>query len=191
MTTSSDITPDSGLAADYRRLADGFAAVLDDVPADRWSAPSPCEGWTARDVVAHLIDTQRDFVARHDVDLGDRPDLDDPAAAWHAHSEVVAGKLADPAIGDKAFDGHFGPTTVGETLLRFYGFDMIAHRWDVATAAEQDIRFTDAELDTLEAAAEGFGPTLYADGVCKGGVEAPADADRQTRLLAKLGRRAA
>ncbi|MFW0793424.1 TIGR03086 family metal-binding protein [Gordonia sp. CPCC 205515] len=190
MTTSSDITPDSALADDYRRLADGFVAILDDVPADRWSAPSPCDGWTARDVVGHVIETQRDFLSRHEVDLGDQPDLADPPAAWRSHSGLVATALADPAIGDKSFDGHFGPTTVGETLLRFYGFDIIAHRWDVAAAAGQSVTFTDDELDTLETAAAGFGPALYADGVCKEALDVPADADRQTRLLATLGRSA-
>lgn len=188
MTTSSDIAPDSDLSAEYRHLAADFGAVLDAVPTDRWTAPSPCDDWTARDVVAHVIDTQRDFLSRHDVDLGDRPDLTDPAAAWRTHSGHIMTALADPAIGDKTFDGHFGPTTVGETLLRFYGFDLIAHRWDVATAAGQTVTFTDHELDTMETAAAGFGPALYADGVCKAAVEVPADADRQTRLLATLGR---
>ncbi|RMB58781.1 maleylpyruvate isomerase N-terminal domain-containing protein [Tessaracoccus antarcticus] len=37
-------------------------AVLESGPADRWSAQSPCEHWSARDVVRHLIDTQREFL---------------------------------------------------------------------------------------------------------------------------------
>ncbi len=151
MTTSSHTAQDSGtdLGARYRQLADGFAAVVASVPADAWSADSPCDGWTARDVVAHVIDTQRQF-----------------------------------------FDGHFGPTTIGETLMRFYGFDMVAHRWDVGSAAGLDVRFSDDEMTLMETAAAGFGPALYGDGVCKPGVEVAPDADRQTRLLATLGRQA-
>lgn len=187
MTISSDNESATTLSSHYRRLADGFAAVLDDIPADAWSAPSPCDGWTARDVVAHVIDTQRDFFTGHDVDPGTRPDLDDPSAAWRTHAVSVAERLDDPAVGDTSFDGHFGPTTVGETLLRFYGFDMIAHRWDIATAAGQQVRFTDDELATMETAADGFGPALYGDGVCKQ-IAVPESADRQTRLLARLGR---
>ena len=45
-------------------------------------------------------------------------------------------------------------------------------------------------LDRLEAGADSFGPALYMDGICRSGVDAPADADRATRLLARLGRRA-
>ncbi|MGC4961021.1 TIGR03086 family metal-binding protein [Gordonia sp. DT101] len=188
MTTSSDIT--QTLTTECARLATGFGDVLDEIPSDLWAAPSPCEGWTARDVVGHVIETQRDFIARHEIDLGEAPDLDDPAAAWRAHRTAVADRLADPAVGAMPFDGHFGPTTVGETLLRFYGFDMVAHRWDVASATGRELRFTDAELEMMETAAAGFGPALYGDGVCRSGVEAPAGADRQARVLAILGRSA-
>ncbi|MFE0750380.1 maleylpyruvate isomerase family mycothiol-dependent enzyme [Gordonia sp. NPDC058843] len=186
MTAINDTSP---LLDHYSRLADGFAAVLDASPADTWTGDSPCEGWTGRDVVGHVIDTQREFFARHEVDLGPAPSLDDPAAAWRAHRDTVAGLLADPSIGDRAFDGHFGPTTIGETLIRFYGFDMIAHRWDIARTAGVDHRFTDDELSEMETAVDGFGDALYSEGVCRQ-VEIPAGADRQTTLVAKLGRRA-
>ena len=62
------------------------------------------------------------------------------------------------------------------------------HRWDLARAAGGTTRFTDAELDRIEAAAESFGPMLYADGVCRPGVTVPVGADRQARALAALGR---
>ncbi|MCX2966407.1 TIGR03086 family metal-binding protein [Gordonia sp. NPDC062954] len=192
MTTSSHTAQDSGtdLGARYRQLADGFAAVVASVPADAWSADSPCDGWTARDVVAHVIDTQRQFFDGHGIDLGARPDLDDPVTAWQTHADRVSEALTDPAVGDRSFDGHFGPTTIGETLMRFYGFDMVAHRWDVGSAAGLDVRFSDDEMTLMETAAAGFGPALYGDGVCKPGVEVAPDADRQTRLLATLGRQA-
>lgn len=185
MTTTTDNSP---LLNRYNSYAHGFGEVLATVPAEAWSNPSPCDGWTVRDVVAHVVDSQRDFFAGHDVDLGTTPPFDDPAAAWQAHRDAVASRLADPAIADRAFDGHFGPTTIGETLIRFYGFDMIAHRWDVATAAGLDHRFTDDQLTEMETAADGFGEALYSEGVCER-LEVPAGADRQTALLARLGRR--
>lgn len=186
MSTTDNSQPET--TSGYQQLAAGFSAVVDAVPADRWSADSPCDGWSAGDVVAHMIDTQRDFLTGHDIAIGERPSLDDPAAAWRTHQEAVTRELADPAVSGRRFDGHFGPTTVGETLLRFYGFDMLAHRWDVATATGQELRFTDDELGVLEAAADGFGPALYSEGVCTGPLKVSADADRQTRLLARLGR---
>lgn len=187
MTTTS--TP--AIVDQFHRADAPLSALLDSLSAEDWAAASPCEGWTARDVVSHLVDTQRSFLADRGHDLGPAPDLAaDPATRWRAHAQQVAALVADPAVAELHYDGHFGPTTVGETLGAFYVFDMIAHRWDVARAAGRDDRFTDAELDAMETGIAGFGDALYMDGICAPGVEAPAGADRQTRLLATLGRRA-
>jgi len=176
--------------ADQYRTADApLRQVIDAVPTDRWSAPSPCEGWTARDVVRHLVDAQRSFLTDRGVALPDAPDVDaDPADAWHAHADAVAALLEDEAVTSIAYDGHFGPATVGDTMLRFYAFDMVAHRWDLAQATGQDASFSDAELDQLETGMDGFGDALYSPGVARGGVEAPEGASRQDRVLARLGR---
>ncbi|WP_019144975.1 maleylpyruvate isomerase family mycothiol-dependent enzyme [Aeromicrobium massiliense] len=36
-----------------------LVAFLERVPDERWATPSPCEGWTVHDVVAHLVDCAR------------------------------------------------------------------------------------------------------------------------------------
>lgn len=175
----------------YLRLDSALRGVLDVVPDDGWDAPSPCEGWTARDVVRHLVDTQRDFLGTHGADLGPVPDVDaGPAAAWHAHADAVAAALADDAFVAHGFDGFFGPTTVGATLRDFYLFDMVVHRWDVARATGVPTTLTDGELDAVEHSADTFGETAYRMGVFRAGVEAPAGADRTARVLARLGREA-
>jgi uncharacterized protein (TIGR03086 family) len=176
----------------YRTAARSLAEVVDAVPPEGWSRPSPCEDWTARDVVGHLIETQRSLLAEHGVDLGPAPDLDaGPAAAWRDHAGQVTAALADDAVPAIAFDGFFGATTLGDTLVQFYVWDMVVHRWDVATAAGIGTALTDDELDRVERGIEGFGDALYLEGICKPGVAAPAGADRATRLLARLGRRGA
>ncbi len=176
----------------YEPQATRFGAVVD--ATTDWDAASPCEGWTARDVLDHVLGTQRDFLGERlgerGIDLGPTPDLTDPAAAWHAHDARVRELLADENVAGQEFAGHFGPTTVGDTLVRFYGFDLLAHRWDLAQAAGREERFDDAELDVLEGAIDGFGEHLYADGICKPALDVPADADRQARVLARLGRQA-
>ncbi|MGZ5370417.1 maleylpyruvate isomerase N-terminal domain-containing protein [Aeromicrobium sp.] len=40
----------------YRRRADLFEAKVTAVQPDQWSNQSPCDEWTARDVVGHIID---------------------------------------------------------------------------------------------------------------------------------------
>ena len=64
---------------------------------------SPCEGWSARDVVAHVVDTQRAFLEQHglhgqDLDAGPEPDLADPAAAWRTQRAHLTSVLADSAV---------------------------------------------------------------------------------------------
>lgn len=178
----------------YRTADAALTAVLDDVAAERWDAPSPCEGWSARDLVRHLVETQRDFLGGHGVDLGAAPDLAaDPASGWREHAARVAAALADPDVPAVAFDGFFGPTTLGATLERFYVWDLVVHRWDVARATgagASGAGFSEAELDQLERGADSFGGALHMEGICRAGVEAPPGASREVRLLARLGRTA-
>ncbi|MFD6896036.1 maleylpyruvate isomerase family mycothiol-dependent enzyme [Rhodococcus sp. NPDC060086] len=163
--------------------------VIDAVDAEAWNKQSPCEGWTARDVVAHIVDTQREFLIGRGLDVGERPDLDDPAVGWREHTGRVATLLTDDTLVDAPYEGYFGPTTLGATFEQFYIWDLLVHRWDIAQSAGIPAAFTDAELDRMEAGADSFGDALYMDSVCKSGVEAASD-DRQSRILARLGRRA-
>ncbi|EWT02377.1 hypothetical protein N865_06290 [Intrasporangium oryzae NRRL B-24470] len=175
----------------YADLADRFGAVVDTLPADAWDAPSACEGWSGRDVVAHVIGSQRDFFARHGLDAGPVGASDltsDPVGTWHAHDAVVRSLLADEHVAAREYDGLLGRTTIGATMTSFYGFDLVVHRWDLARAAARDEALTPAELDLVEGSLPGFGDHLYDDGVCKPPVPVSDDADRQVRLLALLGR---
>lgn len=154
-----------------------------------WTAGSPCTGWTVRDVLDHLIDTQRDFLDQHGIDIGERPDtVQDPVGAWKYHSSKVQNVLDTASLAEKSFDGFFGPATVGATLATFYGFDLLVHRWDIARGAGRDTSFTESELDLVEKSLDGFGEHLYMEGICQPALPEPEGADRQTRLLARMGR---
>ncbi|SOC50355.1 TIGR03086 family protein [Blastococcus aggregatus] len=178
------------IATSYEAADRPLTAVLEALPGKAWRAPSPCEGWTAADVVAHLVTTEREFLSGRGLELGEAPDVAaDPAGAWREHAKRVREALTDDVVATP-YESFFGPSTIGETFERFYVWDMVVHRWDVATAAGVDAGLTDAELDRIERGADGFGPALHSDGVCAPAVEPPADADRATRVLARLGRRA-
>ncbi|MGY1845381.1 TIGR03086 family metal-binding protein [Modestobacter sp. SYSU DS0875] len=189
--TASDPTAPNPTATAHAAAAASLSALLADVPAEAWASPSPCAGWTARDVVAHLVDTQRELFAGHGLDVGPVPDLaGDPAGAWAAHTWRVAELVADDEVVGRGYDGFFGPTTIGATFEQFYVWDMVVHRWDVARATGLDAALTEAELDRIEQGADGFGEALYLDGICAPAVEPPPGADRTTRVLARLGRAA-
>lgn len=165
-----------------------LTAVLQAVPHDAWDRPSPCAGWTARQVVAHLVDTQRDLLTGHGHDLGPAPDLADPAVGLRQHAERVLALVSRPDVSDVAYDGFFGPTTVGATLVQFYVWDMVVHRWDVARATGGDEALSADELDRVEAGADSFGDALHMDGICGPALPTAPGADRQVQLLARLGR---
>jgi uncharacterized protein (TIGR03086 family) len=170
----------------FDTAADRFTATVEGT-AD-WSATSPCEGWSAADVVDHVVDTQRDFLGRFDLDLGARPS-GAPGSVWASHLSTVR----DLVTGDlcaQEYDGFFARITIGETLDRFYGFDLVVHGWDLGSSQGAPPTFTDTDMELMEAALAGFGDHAYDDGVFKQPVDVPADADRQTRLLARMGRRA-
>ena len=187
--TSPTTFPSTSVATAYAAADRPLTAVLDAVPTDAWDRPSTCDGWTVRDVVRHVVQTQREFLAEHGVDLGDEPDVDaDPAAAWRTHARRVVAAVADDAVAGRAYDGFFGPTTVGATLELVYVWDMLVHRWDVARSVGVDAALTEAELHRIESGADAFGAALYMEGICRPPVEPPADADRATRVLARLGR---
>lgn len=168
----------------YLDAADRFTDTV--TATDDWSAGSPCEGWTAADVVDHVVDTERQFLSGHGADLGDRPS-GTPAEVWAAHLAAVR-PLVTEDLRSTEYDGFFGRTTIGATLDDFYGFDLVVHGWDLGSATGRPTTFTDAEMDVMEQAFVGFGDHAYDEGVFRPALDVPADADRQTRLLARMGR---
>lgn len=172
----------------YQAALHPLMDVLLAVPEDAWDNPSPCEGWTARQVIAHLIDTQRDLFAGHGHDPGPPPQLTDPAVGLQEHARWIQALIVRDDVVDKEYDGFFGPTTVGATLVQFYVWDMLVHRWDIARATGGNETLGVDELDRIEAGADSFGEALHMDGICGPAVAVPVDAERQVRALARLGR---
>ncbi len=179
----------STIADHYRRLASNFSGTVDAVPPDRWDDPSPCEGWSARDVVQHVVDTEIGMLER----VGLAPDpapSGDQSARWSAIRDLVQDSLDDPARAQIEYDGFFGRTTFEKTIDSFGCFDLLVHRWDLARATGQtshEAMPTDEVARALEMG-RSLGDNIRQPGVCGPAVEIADDADEQTRLLAFLGR---
>ncbi|MBP8918846.1 MAG: TIGR03086 family protein [Micropruina sp.] len=171
----------------FNERADRFSSIVAGV-AGRWDAASPCEGWTAADVVTHVIGTQRDFLSARNLVAGEPAPAGDPAQAWSAHLADVARVLATDGVADQAYDGYFGPTTVGATMADFYGWDLAVHAWDIARATGQDDPISDEEAATLSSIADAWGGALHAPGICADALPVADDARPAERLLARLGR---
>lgn len=166
---------------DADRFGDTVAAVGD------WSAPTPCEEWDAAALIDHVVSTERSFLADRGAELTELSSTD-PAERWAEHRVELGEVLADDDFAGSSFDGAFGPTSIAETLTTFYGLDLLVHRADLDRATGTAPDLTDDELDRIEVIADRLGSNLWEMGATAPPVEVAADADRVTRVLARLGR---
>jgi uncharacterized protein (TIGR03086 family) len=175
----------------YRMVSNGFDAAVRAVTPDKWEAQSPCEQWTARDVVAHVVAGHRGVISG--VRGGESQPLgadEDPRQAWEHASRAIDDITGDAEALAKEIDGPFGMMPVGQIIGQFVTMDLLVHTWDLARAVGADERLDEASvrdayealkpLDAMMRQPKVFGPKL----------EPPLDADQQREFLYFLGRRA-
>lgn len=174
------------MVSQFERRAEGFLSVVQG-GAGRLDAPSPCAGWSAADVIDHVLTTQRDFLAERGLRLEVEPS-GDPVADVENQLGEIRTLLADDEVAGLRYDSHFGPTTIAATMADFYGWDMVLHGWDVAKATGQEISWTEDEVAALRSTAESWGPAIRMEGICGPEVAVPETASAQDQLLGFLGR---
>lgn len=189
MALTSDLAFDRGL--------DVFGAVVHSLGPDDWSRPSPCEGWSALDVLGHLGSSIQMGIS---VLRGEQPtwpepgtppaDLvdDDPLPFWDATALLARQALVGADL-DQVMDTPMGLRSVADRLA-FPAIDLYVHAWDVARAAgttveipDDVIDFAHGYIDPMPAAAVrgpggAFGPE----------VEVGPDATATERFVAWTGR---
>jgi hypothetical protein len=75
-------------ASRHSAVAGGFGRLV--AQTTDWSAPAPVDGWTARDVVGHLVGWFPGFLAGGGIELPAGPSVaDDPVSAWQHHADAV------------------------------------------------------------------------------------------------------
>ena len=160
------------------------------MPSDRWDTPSTCENWTVRDVVKHVIDTETDSLKPVGLSIPAGPSVEEnPAAAWAHTRDAMQDILDDPARANLEYDGHFGRTNLADSLATFYSLDLIVHAWDIAHPTGVEDTIAEQDLDFIDGFIEQMGDNIRMEGVCGPAVEVSDSADRQTKVLAQLGRR--
>ncbi len=186
------MTPDQSPAEEYREIAGRFTELVDGVPdEDTWARPAPPEGWTAHDVVRHLIDWFPGFLqAGAGITLPSGPDLElDPSGAWQVMSDGVQAVLDDPTSYDVTFrNEHIGELPLPDAISRFFTADVFMHSWDLARATGQDDTLDPERCAVMLAGMESWDEALRASGQYGPRVHVPGDADPQTKLLAFIGR---
>jgi uncharacterized protein (TIGR03086 family) len=180
---------DLDAAERHRRIAAGFTERVRG--AKRWDVPSPVAGWTAADVVRHLVEWLPPFLASgSDVRLPAGPAVDDdPVAAWEAHAAAVQAVLDDNGSTRRMLaNPHVGELPVDQAIDRFYTSDVFLHTWDLARATGQDEELDAGFCADLLAGMEPYEDVIRSSGQYGPRVPVADDADVRTRLLGFIGR---
>ena len=124
-------------------------------------------------------------------EVGDRYDGDilgdDPMAAYQQSAKEAAAAVSTSGAMEAQCAVSYGPVP-GEIYAGHRFVDVLIHGWDLAKATGQD---TTLPADLVEACFEVVTPQkdlLAASGMFGSDVKVPPGADRQTELLAMLGR---
>ncbi|TCK25294.1 TIGR03086 family metal-binding protein [Pseudonocardia endophytica] len=178
-------------ADEHREMAAPFTRLVGAVPDDAWSAPSPVDGWSARDVVRHLCEWFPAFLSAYaGVDLKAGPSVDeDPVGAWQSLDDQVQSLLEEPASGERTLAIPYAdPMPLPRGIVQFFSGDVFMHAWDLARATGQDVALEPDRCAEMVAGMEPIEELMRSSGQFGPRVEVAANADPQTRLLGFIGR---
>jgi uncharacterized protein (TIGR03086 family) len=179
----------------YLRGIDFFDAIVDQVPADAWQAPSPCAGWRAIDVLGHvgvatdygvalLSGAPRDW--RPNATPGDTV-VGDPVAWWRSLAEKARQLVSQVDLGAEV-ETPAGRRSVADGLS-FPAIDLFVHGWDLARSAgiavqlpDEAVEFAHSALDRIPA------EQLRRPSVFAAEQTAPEETSTSERFLAWTGR---
>ena len=180
------------IADRYRRVSRRFTEVASGVPDGAWGNAAPCDGWVARDVVAHMVGWMPAFLhSGGGPPLPPGPAVDeDPVGAWTTMNDGIQALLDDPDAAASSFaHPQAGAHRLADAVAQFFLGDVLVHTWDLARATGQDETLDADEVRALLRGLEPLDEVLRSSGHYGPKVEVPPDADEQTRLLAFTGRR--
>jgi len=190
----------TAVADRYRRRADEFERTVEGVRPDQWPDQSPCERWTARDVVDHVVGMHQHVLGAVDRPQTAAPPVaEDPLAAFRAARADAEAVLADASLGAVECDTPTGKMTVERHIDLVLSDDMVQHRWDLARATAQDDTIDAEDVARLWASTRAIPaevmeryrtPGAFGPGIEVFGPEVPVpeDAPLQHRLLGLIGR---
>lgn len=185
------------IAERYRRRAEAFDRKVAGVRPEQWGNQSPCEKWTAKDVVDHIVMMHGVMLAP----LGRKlSPADEPLTAFQEARAAVEDVLDDPVAALEEVDTPTGRMTVEQHIDQVVSDDLVLHGWDLARATGQDEAMDPVDVDRLWASTTAIPPDVmqkfrtpgaFGEGVEVYGAEVPVppDAPLQDRLLGLIGRR--
>jgi uncharacterized protein (TIGR03086 family) len=168
----------------------GFSSVVGSV--NDWSVSTPCEGWSARHLIGHVIGGMHMISA---LDTGKTFDWSDPAAAAGEDAAATFVKERDLALGaltednlTKPVQSPMGEMPLDQMIGMFLMPDVLIHTWDLGTGAGIKVALDPQLVEETYKALVPIDAMVRAPGVFGPKVEPPANADAQTTLICFVGR---
>jgi uncharacterized protein (TIGR03086 family) len=166
------------------------------IGADQWDAPSPCDGWSVRELVNHIVGGNywaSELARGRTIDeVGDRLDGDllgeAPLDAYDESGGAASAAFHMPGAMEAPCAVSYGPVP-GEVYAGHRFLDVLIHGWDVAAATGQDTRLPPELVEACWAVVEPQKELLVGSGMFGTDHDVPAGAGRQDALLLLLGRR--
>jgi uncharacterized protein (TIGR03086 family) len=164
---------------------------------EHWAQESTCAGWTVRELVNHIVTGNYWAGAlgrgRTIDEVGDRLDGDvlgdDPLAEYEASAGDADAAFRAPGAMDAPCAVSYGPVP-GRVYCGHRLLDVLIHGWDVAKSTGQDTVLDDELVEACWQVVEPEREALIGSGAFGTTHDIPPGADRQTALLALLGREA-
>lgn len=169
------------------RLGPVLGGVVAGIAPDQLDRPTPCEDFTVRGVLEHMIGGATQFAAAYRGEAAGEPDVTDPVAGTGAALGELVSAMTAPGALDRTVATPFGDLP-GDVFARVVVLDGLVHGWDLATATGQPYE-PDAELvAAVDEFARNMLEPLRGDAF-GAAVEPPAGATPIERLAAYTGRR--
>lgn len=142
--------------AQLEQILPGLGSLVGAVGPAEMRLSTPCEGWSTRDLLNHVIGGAGMFADAfagaplRDIS-GRLPDIvgDDPVGAFGRAVERFGAATQQPGAMERVLPLPVGAMT-GQTFLRFAAFDLLVHSWDLATTLDAPLEVPDdlvAEVD--------------------------------------------
>ena len=182
---------------DLTAATDRLSAVVRGVDDSQLDRPTPCDGRTVSQLLAHIHGLVQAFRASADKELGPLTDTnpDDDGwpqapSTWRDDIPEHAGRLARAWQDPEAWTGMTragGFDAPAEAMGRVALAEVVLHGWDLARATGQEFAPDEATVQEMTGYAEGF-EAQGTPGMFDAAVEVGADATDFDRVLARTGR---
>jgi uncharacterized protein (TIGR03086 family) len=180
----------------YEAACDMFTEKMHSVRPDQWELPTPCTEWNVRQLVNHV--TVENMWAPHLLagrtvaEIGNALSGDmlgpDPVRTWDTAVAEAREAATTPGAAERTVHLSYGDDSAANYLMQMFT-DHLIHGWDLATAIGANQRLPDHLVTACQQWFDRVEPMMRAGGLIGPPPPVPPDADAQTRLLARFGRR--